>query len=153
MTHPLSCQKFVEILSEAGLPNGWAQFICCEIPLAEKLVTDPRVSFLVSLVSGTGWMAFALDSWLPEPGLHLNMVELLQSLSASRHDKKKSLIPKMVKGGFYHSGQVCVSVQRIFALANNSETIAEQISELAKKIGCGKCDSSRNRMRSPHSKS
>ena len=24
-------------------------------------------------------------------------------------------LPKLVKGGFYHAGQVCVSVQRVFA--------------------------------------
>ena len=29
----------------------------------------------------------------------------------SKSADKKSLIPKMVKGGFYHSGQVCVSVK------------------------------------------
>ena len=132
---PLSCQKFVEILSEAGLPNGWAQFICCEIPLAEKLVTDPRVSFFSFIGSArVGWHLRSILAPGTRVALeHGGAAPVIVSKSAD----KKSLIPKMVKGGFYHSGQVCVSVQRIFALANNAETIAEQISELAKKLVVG----------------
>jgi acyl-CoA reductase-like NAD-dependent aldehyde dehydrogenase len=34
-------------------------------------------------------------------------------------------VPKLVKGGFYHAGQVCVSAQRVFA----SRTIAAELSE------------------------
>ena len=43
---PLSCRKFVEILLEAGLPEGWAQFVYCSIENAERLVKDERVAFL-----------------------------------------------------------------------------------------------------------
>ena len=42
---PLSCQKFVEILSEGWFAEWLGLVPCCEIPLAEKLVTDPKLSF------------------------------------------------------------------------------------------------------------
>ena len=31
------------------------------------------------------------------------------------------LVPKIAKGGFYHLGQVCVSVQRVFVLGEQKE--------------------------------
>ena len=38
-------------------------------------------------------------------------------------------LPKLAKGGFYHAGQVCVSVQRIFAHRSIAEQLAERIAE------------------------
>ena len=53
---PLSCRKFVEILLEAGLPEGWAQFVYCSIENAERLVKDERVAFLSFIGSArVGW--------------------------------------------------------------------------------------------------
>ena len=42
---PLSCQRFISILAEAGLPEGWAQMACCDVSLAQKMVTDQRINF------------------------------------------------------------------------------------------------------------
>ena len=42
---PLSCQRFISILAEAGLPEGWAQMACCDVSLAQKMVTDSRINF------------------------------------------------------------------------------------------------------------
>jgi len=36
-------------------------------------------------------------------------------------------VPKLAKGGFYHAGQVCVSVQRIFAHESVAKKLAEAI--------------------------
>jgi acyl-CoA reductase-like NAD-dependent aldehyde dehydrogenase len=47
------------------------------------------------------------------------------------------MIPKLIKGGFYHSGQVCVSVQRIFAPKAQAEQIAGLLAESAKKLVVG----------------
>ncbi len=46
------------------------------------------------------------------------------------------LIPAMIKGGFYHAGQVCVSVQRIFVHENIIDGVAAQITAGAKKTNC-----------------
>lgn len=42
---PLSCLNLVNCLYEAGLPKKWVQVIVCKGSLAEKMATDPRVSF------------------------------------------------------------------------------------------------------------
>jgi acyl-CoA reductase-like NAD-dependent aldehyde dehydrogenase len=48
-----------------------------------------------------------------------------------------SMIPSLVKGGFYHSGQVCVSVQRVFAPSGMADDIAQLISDHAEKLIVG----------------
>jgi len=55
-TTPLSCLNLVNCLYEAGLPKEWVQVIICKGSLAEKIATDPRVSFLTFIGSGkVGW--------------------------------------------------------------------------------------------------
>ena len=55
---PLSCKAFIEILEEAGLPEGWAQMVLPEeIALATEMVSDPRVAFFSFIGSSrVGWM-------------------------------------------------------------------------------------------------
>ena len=54
---PLSCEAFVKILYEAGLPENWCRSVPCDLATAEKLVTDPRVAFFSFIGSAkVGWM-------------------------------------------------------------------------------------------------
>ena len=46
-------------------------------------------------------------------------------------------LPKLVKGGFYHAGQVCVSVQRVFAHESIANQLAEKLAESAVKLKVG----------------
>lgn len=47
------------------------------------------------------------------------------------------VVPKVLKGGFYHSGQVCVSVQRVFALAGQGQAFAERLAQAASQLVVG----------------
>ena len=47
------------------------------------------------------------------------------------------LVPSLTKGGFYHAGQVCVSVQRVFADSSIAREVAQKIAEAAKKLIVG----------------
>ncbi|MHC5114732.1 MAG: aldehyde dehydrogenase family protein, partial [Planctomycetota bacterium] len=55
---PLSCMRFVEIVREAGLPDGWCQALLTEnLDIAGSMVADPRVGFFTFIGSGkVGWM-------------------------------------------------------------------------------------------------
>ena len=112
LTTPLSCIEFVEILKEAGLPRDWCQLIICEDELAEKLATDTRVNYLTFIGSAkVGWylrskIATGTRIALEHGGVAPVIVEQDADVA--------ELIPAIVKGGFYHAGQVCVSVQRVF---------------------------------------
>jgi acyl-CoA reductase-like NAD-dependent aldehyde dehydrogenase len=116
-TTPLSCIDLVGLLHEAGLPEPWCQTFLPETnDLAEALVTDPRIAFLSFI--GSSRVGWHLRSKLP-PGTRCALehggaapVIIDRSADFSR------LIEPLVKGGYYHAGQVCVSVQRIFVHAD-----------------------------------
>jgi acyl-CoA reductase-like NAD-dependent aldehyde dehydrogenase len=132
---PLSAKAFVEILIEAGLPEEWCSFFPCDIPTAEKLVTDPRVAFFSFIGSSrVGWM---LRSKLA-PGTrcaleHGGVAPVIVDESADID----AMVPFLTKGGFYHAGQVCVSVQRVFAPRSMARSLAEKLAEQASRLVIG----------------
>lgn len=118
---PLSCITFVSILHEAGLPDEWCIALPCSNEVAERLVTSDRIGFFSFIGSArVGWY---LRSKLA-PGVrcaleHGGAAPLIVDGSADLD----TAVPAMLKGGYYHAGQVCVSVQRVFA----HETIADEV--------------------------
>ena len=135
LTTPLSCLAFMEILSEAGLPEGWCQAIACENDVAEQLVTDKRVNYFSFIGSAkVGWY---LRSKL-SPGTrcaleHGGAAPVIVEKGADFHE----MLPLLLKGGFYHAGQVCVSVQRVFAHESICDEVASQLAEMAGKLVVG----------------
>lgn len=112
LTTPLSCIEFVEILKDAGLPRDWCQLIICEDELAEKLATDTRVNYLTFIGSAkVGW--YLRSKIAPGTRIALEHGGVAPVIVEQDADVAE-LIPAIVKGGFYHAGQVCVSVQRVF---------------------------------------
>ena len=134
-TTPLSCLRFVEILEEAGLPAGWCQALVVENNDAEKLVSDERVNFFSFIgSSAVGWM---LRSKLA-PGArcaleHGGAAPVIVDKSA----EVDSLIDSLLKGGFYHAGQVCVSVQRVFVHESMVDDISKKLATAAKNLKVG----------------
>jgi acyl-CoA reductase-like NAD-dependent aldehyde dehydrogenase len=109
---PLSCLAFVQLLKEAGLPEGWCQTLLLSNEQAEKLATDPRVAYLSFIGSAkVGWYLRSKLAPGTRCGLeHGGSAPVIVDRSADVAEA----IPAIVKGGFYHAGQVCVSVQRVF---------------------------------------
>jgi acyl-CoA reductase-like NAD-dependent aldehyde dehydrogenase len=132
---PLSCKAFVDILYQAGLPAQWCRFIMCETSTSEKMITDPRVAFFSFIGSAKiGWMLRAklapgTRCALEHGGVAPVIIEESADIAA--------MIPSLLKGGFYHSGQVCVSVQRIFAPRDQARAIAQMLADGAEKIIVG----------------
>jgi len=129
LTTPLSCLKFIEILNEAGLPDGWCQAIVCDNEAAEKLVMDPYINFLSFIGSANvGWylrskLAPGTRCALEHGGAAPVIVEPDATL--------EEMLPLLAKGGFYHAGQVCVSVQRVFVHESVCDAVAEGLAKLA----------------------
>ena len=129
---PLSCLRFVELLYRAGLPEAWCQVVVTrDLSLAEKLVTDKRLGFFSFIGSArVGWM---LRSKLA-PGVRCSLEHGGAAPAIVAADADLDLVlPLLLKGGFYHAGQVCVSVQRVFA----EEAVAAKVAKLLAK-GAGK---------------
>ncbi len=133
---PLSCLRFVEILREAGLPDAWCQAIVAEdIETAEKLVTDARVGFFSFIGSArVGWM---LRSKLaPGARCALEHGGVAPVILADPYDTDIAL-SSILKGGFYHAGQVCVSVQRVFAPTDDAAGFAAALALRAEALVVG----------------
>ena len=133
---PLSCLSFVEILHQAGLDEDWCQFV---LPLNNELtqimVTDSRVGFFSFIGSAkVGWM---LKSKLA-PGTrcaleHGGVAPLIVAADADLDQA----VPAILKGGFYHAGQVCVSVQRVYVHESIAERLTQRLAEGAEALTVG----------------
>ncbi len=132
---PLSCLNFISILHEAGLPKGWCQPIICSRENSELLVTDNRVNYFSFIGSSTvGWR---LKSKL-SPGTrcaleHGGVAPVIIEPDADIQE----LIPAIIKGGFYHAGQVCVSVQKVFIHSSIAETVIHELIEKTQSLVVG----------------
>ncbi len=132
----LSCFALVEIFHEAGLPEAWCQpLLTKNNTVTETLVSDHRIAFFSFIGSGkVGWM---LRSKLaPGARCALEHGGVAPVIVASDADLE-SIVPLLAKGGFYHAGQVCVSVQRIYAHRSIARQLAEQIAALADQMVVG----------------
>ena len=134
-TTPLSCRNLIDLLYKAGLPEQWCQMILCENTVAEKLVGDRRVSFFTFI--GSSRVGWHLRSKLaPGATCALEHGGAAPAIIDSSADIDKA-IPLLTKGGFYHAGQVCVSVQRIIAHKDIIGQLSERLTESVKKLKVG----------------
>ncbi len=131
---PLSCLRLVAMLhkamEEAGVSIKWCQACVCDRTTAQKLVTDARVAFLTFI--GSARVGWELRRQLA-PGTrcaleHGGAAPVIVAADADL----KTTIPALVKGGYYHAGQVCVSVQRVFV---DNTIKAEFIRALSSQVG------------------
>lgn len=133
---PLSAFLLTRLLHQAGLPSGWCQ---CLVPqsrdLSNRMASDSRLGFFSFIGSGdVGWM---LRSQLA-PGVrcaleHGGVAPLLVAPDADLD----LAVPGILKGGFYHAGQVCVSVQRVYVCRENSADLVGRLKSGAEKLITG----------------
>ncbi|MEK1897993.1 MAG: aldehyde dehydrogenase family protein [Rhizobium sp.] len=135
-TTPISCLEIVKLLWDAGLDERWCQtFVTDDNALAESFATDPRVAFLSFIGSAkVGWY---LKSKLP-PGTrcaleHGGAAPVIVDRSAD----VAAVVSPIVKGGYYHAGQVCVSVQRIFVHEDILEPFTQNLAAAVAALRVG----------------
>lgn len=132
---PLSAFKLVEILELCGLPKGHARAIVCERSDVDLLVKSEKIGFLTFIGSSeVGWglqkkVANGVRVALEHGGVAPVIVESDADFN--------ELVPSLLKGGFYHAGQVCVSVQRIFAHKNIARKLADILAQKASNLIVG----------------
>jgi acyl-CoA reductase-like NAD-dependent aldehyde dehydrogenase len=133
---PLCCLKLIGLFREAGLPEAWCQsFITADNGLAEQLAIDPRVAFLSFIGSArVGWY---LRSKLPAGTRCALEHGGAAPVIVDRSAKLERIMPLIVKGGYYHAGQVCVSIQRLFVYRSIFNDFVEGLSTqvAALKVG------------------
>ena len=134
-TTPMSAMNFVEILYEAGLPKAWCQVIVCHREEAQYLATNPKVDYLTFIGSGAvGWYLNSQVSPGTRVGLeHGGVAPVIVEADADVEE----LIPALAKGGFYHAGQVCVSVQRVYVHESICDEVGSRLADAAQKLSVG----------------
>jgi len=131
----ISCLLFMRFLHEAGWPVEWGVATPCSNEVAESLVTSPAISFLSFIGSArVGWM---LRSKLA-PGVRCTLEHGgAGPVIVDEHADLDATLPALVKGGYYHAGQVCVSVQRVFAHTSLFDAVVERLSAAAAALIVG----------------
>jgi acyl-CoA reductase-like NAD-dependent aldehyde dehydrogenase len=133
---PLSCFRLVALLREAGLPDAWCQALVTQDHEATaRLVSDARVGFFSFVGSArVGWQ---LRSKLA-PGTRCALEHGGVAPVIVAPDADLGLaVPRLLKGGFYHAGQVCVSVQRVFAHRRIFEELVQAMAASAERLRVG----------------
>ena len=131
---PLSAAMLAEILYEAGIPKKALSVVYGYAEVGKALTTDERVR----VVSFTGSRKVG-DIIARQVGIKKLVLEL-GSNSALIVDKDadlKKAAKKAVQGGFALAGQVCISVQRVFAHGEIFDQFVNLVVEEVKKLKVG----------------
>jgi acyl-CoA reductase-like NAD-dependent aldehyde dehydrogenase len=123
-TTPLAAVKLCQILMEAGLPAGAINLVVGSGgTVGEWLVTDPRVD----KVTFTG---------SPEVGRHILSVAGIKKVTLELGNTSPVVVApdadldfvakRCAVGAYYNSGQVCISVQRIYSQKQVYEPFADK---------------------------
>ena len=109
---PLSALKIGEMLTNSGLPDGFLTILPCEPPVAEQLASDERINYLSFIGSAkVGWHLRRVAADGTRVGLeHGGNAPAIIDVGADLELATRLCL----SGGYYHAGQVCVSVQRIY---------------------------------------
>ena len=133
---PLSCFRLINILYEAGLPEEWCQgIVTSDHDAATQLVADNRVGFFSFIGSArVGWMLRSKLANGTRCALeHGGVAPVIVSHDADMDDT----VTLLSKAGFYHAGQVCVSVQRVYADKSIARQLANKIAAAGSKMKIG----------------
>jgi acyl-CoA reductase-like NAD-dependent aldehyde dehydrogenase len=121
---PLSGLLLARLFADAGLPGGALNVIPGPgASIGDALVDDPRVAMVTFTGSAEVGIAIRARAGLKRVTLELgNNSALLVHHDANLDD----CLARAVPGAFAHSGQVCISVQRIFVHRDVFDRFCEQ---------------------------
>ncbi len=133
---PLACLKFIDAMYEAGVPEDYVSCVITQdLDIAAEMVKSEKIAFFSFIGSSrVGWM---LRSQL-RPGVRCALEHggVAPCIVTDKADMNIA-IPSILKGGFYHAGQVCVSTQRIYVDRKVQDEFVKLLSEAAGKLKVG----------------
>ncbi len=131
---PLTALHLAEILREAGLPEGGIEVVVGGADVGNWLVTDPRIA----MITFTGSVPVAREI-SKVAGLRRTVSELGGN-AATVIDETGNLdaaVGKAVIGAFSYSGQVCISVQRIYVHSSRYAEFRDKYVAATQKLVMG----------------
>ncbi len=131
---PMTALKLAGIIGETDFPKGAVNALCCPSRIAEKLASDERVKVLS--FTGSPPVGWHLKSLATKKQVTL---ELGGNAGVIVHNDSDVdfAVKRCVVGSFSFSGQVCISVQRIFVQNKIFQTFLDKFIEETKKLNIG----------------
>jgi glyceraldehyde-3-phosphate dehydrogenase (NADP+) len=131
---PLTALLLGELLLEAGLTPGAVNVTPCGADLADRLVADDRFK----LVTFTGSPAVGWEL-KRKAGKKRVLLELGGNAAVVVHEDADLdlAVERTVQGAFAYSGQVCISVQRVYLHEAVADAFTQKFLERTRKLVLG----------------
>jgi acyl-CoA reductase-like NAD-dependent aldehyde dehydrogenase len=114
-TTPLSALFLAELEAEAGLPPGWLNVVSGSASeIGDEIVGDDRVKLIT--FTGSGGVGWDIAARAPQKRVKLELGNATPAIVCA--DAPADTASKLAANAFSFAGQSCISVQRIFVLAD-----------------------------------
>jgi len=131
---PLSALILGEIFLASGLPKKALQIVPTDVSNIDAVITDERVAMIS--FTGSADVGWSIKARVPKKTVALELGGAAPVIIDETADLKKS-IEKCLTGAFVFSGQVCISVQRIYVHESLFEEFSGKFVEGAQKLKIG----------------
>nr|WP_245402779.1 aldehyde dehydrogenase family protein [Peribacillus muralis] len=132
---PLSAIMAAKIFEEAGLPKGALNVVTGKgSVVGDVLVTDPRIKMVTFTGSVDVGLGIKEKAGLKKVTLELGSNSAVIIDSA---DDLDAVAARCVEGSFAYSGQVCISIQRIYVQEDLHEAFLQKFTEKTKQLKIG----------------
>ncbi|GIK27751.1 MAG: aldehyde dehydrogenase family protein [Anaerolineae bacterium] len=131
---PLTALRLAEMFAEAGLPDGAFSVVVGGTDVGRWLTTDPRIAMIT--FTGSPPVARAISE---VAGLRRTTFELGGNAAAVVDNtiELDSVVDKLVTGAFAYSGQVCISVQRIYVHRSRYDSFLADFTACTRRLKMG----------------
>lgn len=131
---PLTALLLGEVFLESGLPSSALQIVPMDVDLMPMVLNDERVKMIS--FTGSAEVGWELKRLAGKKAITLELGGNAASIVDETADMKAS-VSKNVTGAFAFSGQVCISVQRVFVQEKIFDDWLERFISLTKGLRRG----------------
>ncbi|HEX6279209.1 MAG TPA: aldehyde dehydrogenase family protein [Pyrinomonadaceae bacterium] len=131
---PLTALLLGEVFLDCGLPEAALQVVPTDVKNVDAIITDERIA----MVSFTGSAAVGWDlrSKAAKKPVALELGGNAPVIVDESADHERSL-SRTVTGAFAYSGQVCISVQRVYVHSSRFDDWTEEFIKRSRKLVTG----------------
>lgn len=132
---PLTAMKLAEIMIEAGLPEGLFTVVVGDVEVGKLVTTHPHIAMISFTGSPTVGEAISKVAGLRRTTFELggNAATVIDENTTISDE----LINRVTVGAFSYSGQVCISVQRIYIHDSLYDDFRDKFVARTKKLVLG----------------
>jgi acyl-CoA reductase-like NAD-dependent aldehyde dehydrogenase len=132
---PLSAKKITDFFYQAGLNPDALQYLVLSGKETEEILTNPVIKY-VSFIGNAdiGWLIRRKVL----PGVKVMLEHGGTAATIVANDANLNIaVPSIIRGAYYHSGQVCVSTQLVYVHEKIYDAFVNQIKESVNNLKTG----------------